>query len=54
MKKYVSPTIVEFGNASDVVKGCGGWGCEVWLNNYSYTNETGICRDNTPGESGEC
>ncbi|WP_172442941.1 hypothetical protein [Bacillus thuringiensis] len=54
MKKYVTPTIVEFGNATDVVKGCGGWGCETGLNNYSYHQEGDYCRDTIPGESGQC
>ncbi len=54
MKLYVAPTIVEFGNAKDVVKGCGGWGCEAKLNNYSYHVIGPKCIDIYPGESGEC
>ncbi|MGK0536938.1 hypothetical protein [Bacillus sp. 'calajunan'] len=54
MKKYISPTIVEFGNASDLIKGCGGWGCELWMHNHSYRWVGDRCSDYTDGESGEC
>ncbi|MCU5518411.1 hypothetical protein OCF62_28395 [Bacillus wiedmannii] len=30
MKKYMSPTIIEFGKAIDSIQGCGGWGSEAW------------------------
>ncbi|WZX99289.1 hypothetical protein NSQ26_08040 [Bacillus sp. FSL W7-1360] len=53
-QRYSAPTIVEFGNASDIVKGCGGWGCEVWLRNWSYRMQGGRCVDVYKGESGEC
>ncbi|SEN39090.1 hypothetical protein [Lihuaxuella thermophila] len=28
MKKYVSPSVVEFGKVSELIQGCGGWGGE--------------------------
>jgi hypothetical protein len=28
MKKYLRPSVVEFGNASELIQGCGGWGLE--------------------------
>ncbi|MFE0565777.1 hypothetical protein [Priestia megaterium] len=28
MKKFSFPTVVEFGNASNLIQGCGGWGTE--------------------------
>ncbi|WP_286925399.1 MULTISPECIES: lasso RiPP family leader peptide-containing protein [Lysinibacillus] len=54
MKRYSAPIIVEFGNAAELVKGCGGWGCEIWFNNFSYRMEGGKCVDIYPGESGYC
>lgn len=30
MKKYACPTVVEFGEASKLIQGCGGWGAEGW------------------------
>ncbi|WP_460266605.1 hypothetical protein, partial [Bacillus luti] len=53
-KKYVAPEVVEFGNASDIVKGCGGWGCEVYLRNWSYRMQGGKCVDAYKGEAGDC
>ena len=54
MKKYYAPTVVEFGNATELVKGCGGWGCEVGLDNFSYCMDGGYCHDCIAGESGDC
>jgi hypothetical protein len=54
MRNYVAPTIVEYGNAAALVKGCGGWGCEVWLRNWSYCQQGDYCVDCYYGESGEC
>ncbi|WP_176519362.1 hypothetical protein [Bacillus toyonensis] len=54
MKLYVAPTIVEFGKAIDVVKGCGGWGCESGFTNHSYHVVSDGCRDTYWGESGLC
>jgi hypothetical protein len=28
MKKYLRPSVVEFGNVSELIQGCGGWGLE--------------------------
>lgn len=28
MKKYVSPSLVEYGHAGELIQGCGGWGLE--------------------------
>lgn len=50
MKKYTKPTIVEFGNAVDLTKGCGGWGCEVYMNNQSYCDTGHSCYDCYPGQ----
>jgi hypothetical protein len=30
MKIYTRPSIVEFGKATDLIQGCGGWGTEGW------------------------
>ena len=45
MKNYTSPSVVEFGKASEVVQGCGGWGLEGWTaddsdrqNRWVYTD----------------
>ncbi|MCU5518413.1 hypothetical protein OCF62_28390 [Bacillus wiedmannii] len=36
MKKYMSPTIIEFGKAVDSIQGCGGWGSEGWTLDDSH------------------
>jgi hypothetical protein len=53
-KMYVQPSAVEYGNAAELIKGCGGWGCEVYLNNMSYCNQGGMCYDCHPGEWTDC
>ncbi|MDM5230069.1 hypothetical protein [Lysinibacillus pakistanensis] len=32
---YTKPTIIEFGNAENVIKGCAGWGTESLVFNSS-------------------
>lgn len=63
--KYTAPMVTDFGNAVDVIRGCGGWGCEGWqLDNSSYCKQTVTysdghtethCVDCNPyGETGDC
>jgi hypothetical protein len=54
MNLYAKPSLVEYGHAEDLIKGCGGWGCESGFTNASYCNTSGQCYDCYPGETGRC
>lgn len=39
MKNYVRPSVVNFGEAVDLIQGCGGWGTEgITFNSASYNH----------------